>query len=224
MTDVGSFSQSLPSEEPEFSEQGVQFLPGRASIKDDLQAIFEMEKQIGAAVFQLHRVVHQIQATSATAVQLEDLENCLGKLTEMFTAHHETLRDRLIEMKESALIHQEKVEGDWARIQRAAGVILKNHGIDPTTLAEESEKVRTLGRWISYLQMIGLGIVITFISTWIVSSFSKALLADQKAVNEQLQQDLKQTNQEIKQITELVKRQQNELIAHIKRDKQTPQK
>lgn len=189
----------------------VRFLPGKATIKDDLQAVFEMEKEIGSMVFRVHKLLGQVLATTGDSAKSEEIADALQTLLQALADHHANIQRNLDSLKDSAeeiTTHNQKVDDDWMRIQMAANVTLRSHGIDPRTLAEESESVKKLSKWLSYGQMIIVGIIVTFFSTWIMSSYSKSLLTDQKAANEEL---LKET----KQVVEMVKKQQQELSDHI---------
>ena len=200
-----------PSTAQDISGRTPRFLPGKASIKDDLQQVYEMEKEIGSAVFRLHRLLHQVQVTTSTSVKSHELEEALESITATLTQQQTVLQGTLSELSKAAeeqSEHNTRVEEDWTRIQTAASVILKDHGYDPRTLAEPAEEVKRLGRWLNHLQTIFVGIIVTLLSTWILSSYSKALLADQKAANEGL---IKET----KELADVVKRQQQELNDHI---------
>ena len=99
--------------------------------------------------------------------------------------------------------HLAKIENDWIRVQRATNETLKSHGIDPTTLAEESDKIKKLGRWMTVIQMVGVSLVVSVVSAIIMSTVSKTIISDQKLINDQLLQQNQQIllqNQQIQRI------------------------
>ena len=176
-------------------KSGPRFLPSKTTIKDDLQEIYDTERQIGSAVFKLHQLIGQVQETLGKKADSEEVSEGLEDLNLYLETNSKAVQDRLTEIKAAADVftnHLVKIDNDWLRVQRATNETLKSHGIDPQTLAEESDKIKKLGRWMTAIQMVGVSIIVTLISAWIMSSVSKTIVTDQKAVNDQLLQQNQQ--------------------------------
>lgn len=216
-TPVPPFEDESPSGATDISGriQATRFLPGKASIKDDLQQVYEMEKEIGSAVFRLHRLLNQVHVATSTVAKTHEMEEAIKSVMDKLTEYHDVLQGRLDAIKtanDSQHTHNARVEDDWEKLLTAANIILKTNGVDPKTLAEQPEEVKRLGRWLNHIQSVVVGIIITLLSAWIMSAYSKSLLSDQKAANDAL----------VKEVTaavELVKKQQQELNDHVATEK-----
>lgn len=203
-------SEELFDDEETSSENGKKsgprYLPSKTTIKDDLQEIYDTERQIGSAVFKLHQLIGQVQETLGKKADSEEVSEGLEDLNLYLETNSKAVQDRLAEIKAAADVftnHLAKIDNDWLRVQRATNETLKSHGIDPQTLAEESDKIKKLGRWMTAIQMIGVSVIVTLISAWIMSSVSKTIVTDQKAINDQLLQQNQQIllqNKEIQRI------------------------
>ena len=127
--------------------EDMKYLPGRASIKDDLQAIFEMEKQIGSAVFKLHQLVNQVQSSVKSGVTSKEYQDGLEEVTDTMMENNAGFKAQLEDIRSVTDLlsdHLTRVDADWGRIQKAANVTLKSHGVDPATLAEESDALKSI--------------------------------------------------------------------------------
>jgi prophage DNA circulation protein len=192
----------------------ARFLSGSATVKDDLQIIFDMERQIGAAVFQLHQLVNHLQENVEERATSEELAEGFEILGHSLTEVGEVLQENQSSIKEATdllMPRLNKIDTDWSRIQRATNEVLRTNGIDPQTLSEESIHLKKLGKWMNTLQLIGVSILVTIASAWVMSSFSKTLIADQRSVNDQV---LQQNQTILNQNRDL----QRQLTEHIARD------
>lgn len=197
--------------EPSARSTATRFLPGKASIKDDLQQIYEMEKTIGSIVYKLHTALSHLQATASVGARSSDVTDAVEKILEELDAQHKALLARMdtVDTAHNALAtHDQKVQKDWDRLLLAADSVLTDHGYDLKTLAAPAAEVKRLGHWMNIISALALGVIITLVSTWIMSSFSKSLLEEQNAANKVL---IQKTQEAI----DLMKKQQQELDAHI---------
>ena len=187
-------------------QSGTRYLPSKTTIKDDLQEIYDTERQIGSAVFKLHQLIAQVGEMLSKKADSEELSEGLEDLNLYLETNSKTVQESLSEIKAAADVftsHLAKIDNDWIRVQRATNETLKSHGIDPTTLAEESDKIKKLGRWMSVIQMVGVSLVVSVVSAIIMSTVSKTIISDQKLINDQLLQQNQQIllqNQQIQRI------------------------
>ena len=173
-----------------------------------------MERQIGAAVFQLHQLVNHLQENVEERATSEELAEGFEILGHSLTEVGEVLQENQSSIKEATdllMPRLNKIDTDWSRIQRATNEVLRTNGIDPQTLSEESIHLKKLGKWMNTLQLIGVSILVTIASAWVMSSFSKTLIADQRSVNDQV---LQQNQTILNQNRDL----QRQLTEHIARD------
>ena len=174
------------------------------TISAGIQHIYECQKEVGSAVFALHRLVHKIQTTLSTTTTTKEMEEGLADIMK-------TLEGVKV-CTDTFAAHRERVEADWLRIQKASNLILREHGVDTTTLADESESSKRLGRWLSALQILGLGVVVTLASSWVLNNLSRTLVADHKQTGERLVEV-------VRELSEDNKKQREELKAHIERER-----
>ena len=121
-------SEELFDDEETSSENGKKsgprYLPSKTTIKDDLQEIYDTERQIGSAVFKLHQLIGQVQETLGKKADSEEVSEGLEDLNLYLETNSKAVQDRLAEIKAAADVftnHLAKIDNDWLRVQRAHG-------------------------------------------------------------------------------------------------------
>lgn len=216
--------------------KGVKYLSVKASIKEDLQAIFELQKEVGQAVWSLHKLIASLHAgagaTQSAFVQAHtDLAELIDRLSERQDSLQQKLED-LTELTEDHLssvseFHKEfgeyrkTLHGNWDRINVAIDTVLKANGVDLKTLAQPNQeilvelrdaKVRR-ERWVNAI----IGGVVGLISTSILGLYARTVALDQAETHESTRVILKK----IEEIADAVKKSQTTLNDHIEQEEKT---
>lgn len=217
--------------------KGVKYLSVRASIKEDLQAIFELEKEVGQAVWSLHKLTsllstgvgqHKVEFAQAHTdlTELMDLlserqvslQKKLDDVTELTDEHLSSLDEAVSEFAKSFQEQRETLEKNWDRINAAIDAVLHSNGIDPRTLVQPNPeilielrdaKVRR-ERWANGI----IGAVVGLISTAILGIYARTVTVEQATT----QAATKEILVEIKAIADSVKRQNEDSVKRQNED------
>lgn len=233
-----NFDEENPTEAGELRvERRGRYLSVKASIKEDLQEIFELQKEIGSAVYSVHRLTSLLNSSAsahytasadnsvevaALVAELQSQQQAIqhhlsevnATVIDRLNAVNLIIQDRLNrigDFTDAFSEHQEKVDRDWARIQRASEVTLKFHGVDPHTLADRDETLKSFGK---FMDRTGSAIVSLLIST-LFSTFIWLYTKTVVATNQEAAAATKAELAEIKAIADSVKKQTELLNAHM---------
>lgn len=183
-------------------KRSVRFLPISASVKEDLQEIYELQKEIGSVVFKIHRFLDGIKETADENNQnISDLKKSNDELLEQlenFEHVGERIKqklDKLLEYAETSSDLQEKLTDNWKSIQIAINATLEANGYDPNTLMRKDmefkkamaaqEKRRE--HWSQALISAMVGIL----STVVLWAYGKAVSANQAETHQAIMEVLK---------------------------------
>jgi hypothetical protein len=121
------------------SDYGASYLSGQATVKDDLQSIFSLNREIGAAVYTVLKHLETIKGSLSDDDVSKNLEDIMKGLEVIKQEHNamfkkletlETLKQSSVDMSE---YNKERVELEDARqehFDRIVKIIYANNGYD----------------------------------------------------------------------------------------------
>lgn len=234
MEDDEEFGHDAETDAGVSGTRGVRYLSVKASIKEDLQAIFELQKEVGQAIWSLHKLIaavnigsgaHQtafVQANSDLAELLErlaerqdSLQAKLEEVTELTESHLATIHGEIEKVSEEFNKHRVTLSNNWERINAAIDTILTANGVDPRTLVQPNREIldelrgqkTRRERWVNAI----IGAAVGVISTAILGFYARSVSTAQAETHESTKEILK----EIQTIADSVKKSQSELDQHI---------
>ena len=191
-------------------KRGMRFLPLAASVKEDLQEIYELQKEIGSASFKIHTILSSFKESMDSAGSTmesikegqDELQQEVDKLAHAGARIKEKLEemiterlDQLIDYAESSAEFHNKVADSWKAITIAVNATLEANGYDPQTLArrdlevvrafKEQEKRRE--RWSHAVISSFVGVL----STIMLWAYGRAMATNQAETNQAVIEALK---------------------------------
>ena len=207
------FDEESTDEQPRL-ERRARILSLNNSIKQDLQEIFEMQKEIGAAVYSLHKVAasYNLLLTKHDEIiqgalddaqeeykeQLQIIKSRLDDLQKSIVDKTDSLSSNMSGKMRSVSEVQDLINKDWIRIKKVMDIVLKNNGYDPVTLAEHPESVKKLNWLFDKFSSVIVSLIISGLLSLLMigqnrSSESKMLEISTKTIQtlETMQKELK---------------------------------
>lgn len=154
----------------ENAPMGLKHLPPSASTKDSLQALYEMQREIGSSMFELRRMASLL--TSMTSSQKDITAHTSAELQAILAESQEIMRqiqtttqrlgdlipeqikqielqiheklDNFTEFTEAATEHQERVAERWPALMLAIEGLLDHFGYDSRTLSKKDTAAREI--------------------------------------------------------------------------------
>ena len=219
---------------PTVGVKGVRYLSVKNSIKEDLQAIFELQKEVGQAIWTLHKLTASLNVgANAHNTAFVQAHEGLSEVLDSLTKRQDALQQRLnevsglskdsiealgtdfVELKNNFSTHQQLWSAELERITVAVDAVLQSHGYDPRTLAQrdpeltkELQRMKSVReRWMNAI----IGTVVSLIAAGLLALYASTVTSGQQETHTATKEILK----EMKNIADNVKKQQEALDSHI---------
>ena len=182
---------------PLMGKRTGRYLPVSGSVKDDLQEIYELQKEIGVLAVNIHKLLGSLMTN------VHEEQECIRKEIEVLThagAKFKEKMDELLKYAEDGSAVDGRVTEAWKPILVAVNAVLEANGYDPNTLARRDQETARILRgqekrremWVHAIISTFVGLLST-IGLWM---YSKSLASNQVETNQSVVEVLKRLKKE----------------------------
>ncbi len=194
---------------PFIEKRAARYLSGSDSVKDDLQEVYELLKEIGYISFQTHTLMGSLSQTMESATlngcgnrtvirNIQEEQQELQQEAERIGQIGDVVKEKTEQLLEYAETNAEllgRITESWKAITVAIGASLEANGYDPQTLARRDIETARILRaqekrremWLHAIISTFVGVVST-IGLW---AYSKSLASNQVETNQAIVEVLK---------------------------------